>query len=90
MTPYVYLSTSSLGIHAFELAKTAYNGFITGETYGAGSGHEGELLRRAGWYLVIAKHVLGVLGPEGDADNGVLDEAEFLRALIEEERVHSL
>lgn len=73
-------------MHALELAKTAYNGVIT-----SSQGNmemdlgEGELLQRAGWYLVIAKHVLDVLGPEGDADGGPLEEAEFLRVLVEEE-----
>lgn len=75
-------------MHALELAKTAYNGVIT-RTQESGAldntVNEEELLRRAGWYLAVAKHILLIFGPEGDFDGGPLEEVEFLHVLIEEE-----
>ncbi|KAI0269910.1 hypothetical protein BC834DRAFT_922711 [Gloeopeniophorella convolvens] len=70
------------GMHALEAAKTTWNAMLSSEAR-EGS-YDRKLLDSAKWYLEVARHILGILGKEGDAD-GPLTEVEMLSGLISEE-----
>lgn len=71
-----------IGLHALEVAKTAWNALLSKES------HEGtydkQLLELTVWYLGHAQHVVGILGREGDA-SGPLAEIDFLSKLVNKE-----
>lgn len=68
-----------IGMHALEMAKTAWNAVVTNDT-----APTTKYLARAQWYLLIACEILETYGPEGD-EGGPLEESRLLRNLLEEE-----
>ena len=73
------------GMHVLEMAKTAWNAFITmggadPSTQPAGL----KLLAQVGAYLRLSKHVWGVIGAEGD-EGGPLAEIQVLERLLSEQ-----
>lgn len=70
------------GLHALEAAKTAWNALLSKESHE--SAYDKQLLELAVWYLDIARHVVGILGKEGDA-GGPSVEVDFLSELINKE-----
>ncbi|KAH9065349.1 SET domain-containing protein [Lactarius vividus] len=71
-----------IGLHALEAAKTAWNALLSKES--SESAYDKQLLKLAVWYLGIARHVVGIMGKEGDA-GGPLAEIDFLSELINKE-----
>ncbi|KAH9042064.1 SET domain-containing protein [Lactarius pseudohatsudake] len=71
-----------IGLHALEAAKTAWNALLSKES--RESAYDKQLLELAIWYLGIARHVVGIVGKEGDA-GGPLAEIDFLSELINKE-----
>ncbi|KAI0030426.1 hypothetical protein K488DRAFT_54292 [Vararia minispora EC-137] len=69
-----------IGMHALEVAKTAWNGFVSGDQDLAGIGY----LQATRWYLSIAHRVLHTIGEEGDP-KGPLQEIETVRTLVSQE-----
>ena len=67
-------------MHALEVAKVAWNGFITIEQE---SEKSRDYLNAADWYLRSAARVLETFGHEGD-EGGPLKEVEVLENLIRE------
>jgi hypothetical protein len=63
------------GMHALEVAKTAWNAFIVGGDV------EERKIDQVVWYLALARRILSIFGREGDA-GGPLDEIESLQRLI--------
>ncbi|TFY80212.1 hypothetical protein EWM64_g3797 [Hericium alpestre] len=80
-------SLGTSGLHALEMAKTAWNAFITSsEANGADTtSPDHQLLDNVDWYLDVARHILGTLGPEGD-EGGPLEELALLAGLVKDER----
>ncbi|KAI0050375.1 hypothetical protein FA95DRAFT_620593 [Auriscalpium vulgare] len=70
-----------IGLHALELAKTAWNGLIT---HNRSSPEGRDLVTTVEWYLTVADYVCGVFGSEGD-QGGPKAEISLLRRLIKEE-----
>ncbi|EPQ54614.1 hypothetical protein GLOTRDRAFT_42690 [Gloeophyllum trabeum ATCC 11539] len=66
-----------IGMHALELAKTAWNASIQGVP----GKSEDARLKEARSYLVLSREVLGVLGPEGDP-GGPMEEINTLTELL--------
>lgn len=71
--------TVETGVHALELAKTAWNAYLSG----AGEvGEAREKVNPAKWFLELARGILQeVYGTEGDED-GPLTEVSALDAVI--------
>ena len=67
-------------MHALEVAKSAWNGFVSDTDKTKGPGY----LRFTVWYLAVARRVLHILGPEGDSE-GPLKEIETLQGLVKQE-----
>lgn len=74
-----------IGMHALEMAKTAWNAIITSES--AGSLNEisrTSLLKQARACLGLSRHILDKVGSEGDA-GGPLVEMQVLNGLLKSE-----
>ncbi|THH19192.1 hypothetical protein EW146_g1923 [Bondarzewia mesenterica] len=72
-----------IGIHALEMAKTAWNaGMTDGYTFEGPPGTS--IISRAQWYLTVARDILETYGLEGD-EGGPLEESRLLRNLIAEQ-----
>ena len=72
-------------MHLLEMAKTAWNAFITMETAEPSTRPAGEgFLGQARAYLRLSKLVWGVVGPEGD-EGGPLAEIQVLESLLSEQ-----
>lgn len=69
-------------MHLLEMAKTAWNAFITME--GADQPRTSKLLAQAGAYLRLSNQVWTVVGPEGD-EGGPLAEIQVLGRLLSEQ-----
>ncbi|TFY65665.1 hypothetical protein EVG20_g5424 [Dentipellis fragilis] len=72
------------GLHALEVAKTAWNAFVSQDN------NEDETARRRlldnlRWYLAVAREIIEVLGPEGD-EGGPWEEIGLLNSLVDEQR----
>ncbi|GJE99629.1 SET domain-containing protein [Phanerochaete sordida] len=67
-----------IGLHALELAKTAWNATVADARPGADMQRLEDAARH---YLALAARVLGTYGPEGDA-GGPLEELRALRELL--------
>ncbi|KAI0315809.1 SET domain-containing protein [Amylostereum chailletii] len=75
------------GMHALEVAKSAWNAIIAGEkTKRDSSVQVARLLETARWYLEVARRILSTLGPEGD-EGGPAQDVAFLQKLIDMESV---
>ncbi|EIW81423.1 SET domain-containing protein [Coniophora puteana RWD-64-598 SS2] len=73
-----------IGVHLLEMAKTAWNAFVTADQNvadGATRTENAGLVDRAQLYLGLSRQVLNVFGREGD-DGGPLDEIETLQGLL--------
>ncbi|EIN12756.1 SET domain-containing protein [Punctularia strigosozonata HHB-11173 SS5] len=68
-----------IGMHALEVAKTAWNGTVLDMP--ASPDDRRSLLAQAQAYLAIAQELLAVFGREGD-EGGPLDEIHILKGLI--------
>ncbi|TCD70138.1 hypothetical protein EIP91_004608 [Steccherinum ochraceum] len=68
-----------IGIHALELAKTAWNAVVTREDPSLGNRvlPPGDIEKDARSYLNVAREILEVFGPEGD-EGGPLEEIRVL------------
>jgi len=71
------------GMHALELAKTAWNAVVVADV-DSRSISAVNLLTDARWYLSVASDILDIFGQEGD-EGGPLAEIGTLRGLIYEE-----
>ena len=67
---------------SLEAAKTAWNALLSKES--REGAYDKLLLESAAWYLGIARHVVGILGKEGDT-GGPMVEIDFLSELINKE-----
>ncbi|KAI0057828.1 SET domain-containing protein [Artomyces pyxidatus] len=72
------------GLHALEVAKTAWNAIIIEQGPTRAGYTDRQLMTVALWYLAVATHVLGVMGREGD-EGGPLTEIEVLQGLVRDE-----
>jgi len=72
-------------MHLLEMAKTAWNAFITMESADPLTQPAGlELLAKVRTYLRLSNQVWAVIGPEGD-DGGPLAEIRVLERLLSEQ-----
>lgn len=65
-------------MHLLEMAKTAWNAYVT---CNPGAALKTDLLKQTRTYLSWSKHILAMIGPEGD-DGGPLRETEVLEGLL--------